>query len=319
MSLISGSPKINCSNINFPFHSNTNSDDISVMHEGSWMIIITKDNKIVNDLEYQPYYLSKDNENIYHNSTKKKLFSIKDIANVSKLDDEMLDCLRKILNVKGVSITGLRSLTFFIEFKETNGNKHCLYVIGENSQISYLWFQGIQTLWHNCLKSTVITSVSSTTSNRLVTTSNLYQSVKNIFNKFKENEQTNVINCVSNKKKNTNENKIKIKQNEDLVKSIEKDHHSISKNINDLYLFAAHFCILDSTEHLSLLSQAMKIKNMNDEIEYFLQEINKNNTNDYISKNTDSIKHIEALHYYLHAECTVVSLKSYKMKNDMKL
>jgi len=294
------------------------------MHEASWMIMLTKENGLRDEIEYKPYFLSKDNKTVYRGSIKNKLFSIQDITNVSMLEDEMLEHFKNILNIKGVSIVGLRSLMFFIDFKENNGKKHRLYVVGESHQMSYIWFQGLQNLCRNSSKPVVIASLPLIVSNHLrIGQKNLYQSIKNIFNKSNDNPQQASKNG-NNDNKNNNDNcndENQYKQKEDKIPSIEKDCSLISKHVNDLYSFACRTCILDSTEHLTLLSQAMNLKKINEEIQVLINQIknnNNSNTND-ISKYDYQIKLIEALHCQLHSVCTVVALKWYNMQNDIQL
>jgi len=295
-----------------------------VIHEGSTMILLTKENEIKNELEYQFCFLSKDNETICGGPTKNKLFSIKEIANVSTLEDEQLHHFETLLNMNGISTIGLSSLMFFIDFKENNDNKRRLFVIGESHRMAYIWFYGLQNL-HLNTKSKNITSLPLIVSNRLrIGHKYLYQKA-NTSKKSVENQQINKNDEAAGKDSSVNndsdddENENQYEQQEDLIKSVEKDS-LISKHINDLYSFASRACILDSTEHLTLLSQAMGLKNINEEIRWLIQQIHENasNTNN-ISNYDHYIGNVEELYYELHSECTVVTLKSYHMQNDMRL
>jgi len=329
----------NKSNIYSSFPNPIDNDDkknidvniISTMHKGSLMIISPNPNELDNKMDYQFYFLSKDNQNVHVGSSKNKLFSVKDIINVSMLNDEILHQFENILNKKGISIIGLRSLMFFIDIQENNGKKYRSYVIGESDRASQIWFQGLQYLYHNNLSSTVTTSLPLTISNRIrIGHKNLYQTIKNIFTKSNENLQSHEIdnnnnnensdsntdtNTNSNSNYNDNDDDNKYQQKIHLINSIEKDSDSISKHINDLYSFASRACILDSTEHLTLLSQAMNLKKIYDEIQCLISQIHENNDN-ILSKDID---HLEELYYHLHSELTAVALKSYNMKKDMGL
>jgi len=321
--------------VSFPIASTNNDktkmdvvDVISVMHEGSKMILLTKENEIINELEYQFCFLSKDNENICGGPTKNKLFSIKEIANVSTLENEQLYDFETLLNMNGISTIGLSSLMFFIDFKENSENNRRLFVIGESHRMTYIWFYGLQNLNLNN-KSKNITSLPLIVSNRLrIGRKHLYQkastskkSNENQINKSNETcgKDSNVKNDIDDDDDNDNENESQQEQQEDLIKSFEKDS-LITKHISDLYSFASRACILDSTEHLTLLSQASSLKNVNEEIRWLIQQIHENASNaNNISNYDHYIGNVEELYYELHSECAVVTLKSYHMQNDMRL
>jgi len=269
-------------------------DAISTMHQGSLMM--TLQNITGNDakkLEFEFVFLSNDNQNIHIRSTNCALFKIEDVVNVTVLDNETLNMIQNILNINdGISIIGLNSLMFGIDFKQNdkNGNnKQRLFFIGESPQISYIWFRGLQGL-QNSSNLTMMKTLPLMVSNRL-----------RIGHKDLHNSKSQDL----------------------MMLSIQKEYSRISEYINNLYSFASHACILDSTEHLTLLSQAMNLKQMCEEIELHLKRLNENNNNTIHNNNAiptnDEIGKIEELYYSLHAECTVVTLKSYSMQNDMRL
>lgn len=301
---------------------------IAVMNEGSSMILLTKDTKIEDQLEFKLFFLSQDNQNIYCGSTKNKLFSTRDIINVSTLDDETLLHFQNALDMKGISTIGLRSLMFSIDLQQNSENKYRLYFIGESHRISYIWFQGLQTLYRNS-NPTGIKSLPLIVSNRLrIGHKNLYHGSKNTLQSSHENKQQIIGDENENANANDDENnddnnEENQRSHEDLIlslSSIEKDCCLTSKHINDLYSSACRACILDSTEHLTLLSQAMNLKKTNDEIEYLIKQVNDNSINNKndISEQ-DRIAQIEELYYFLNSECTAVTLKSYNMQKDMQL
>jgi hypothetical protein len=95
------------------------------------------------------------------------------------------------------------------------------------------------------------------------------------------------------------------------MKNIRRNFNEISNHVNSLNRFASQACILDSTEHLTLLSQSMKLKNLTLDIEKILNK----------KENLITIDDITSLHELwlsLHSDLCVVTLKSDHMRRDME-
>jgi len=250
------------------------------MQNGSLMIILTNE-EISDEMEYQRCFLSQNNQNICIGSSSRILCSTKSIIEISSLNDEMLEKIRCALNIIGVTTQGLDSLMFSVELKEENPKR--LYFIGDSCRSSYIWFQGLRSLCHNS-NQTSIKSLPLIVSNRL---------------RFGHQSLCDVSN------KNTS-------KSSEFLLSIQKELPTISKIANDLYSFACRSCILDSTEHLTLLSEAMELKHMSDEVESYLK-------NNETKENDEYCTNIEQLWFELRSKCCVVCLKSSDLQKNMLL
>jgi hypothetical protein len=156
------------------------------------------------------------------------------------------------------------------------------YFIFESQRDAYVWYRGLQSL-SNMSSASKVQSLPLVVSNRL---------------RIGNNEMIN--------DNNNNNNTLQF------IKNIRCNFDEILNEVNNLYHFASQACILDSTEHLALLSQSIKLKNLTLDIEKILNKKENSTT-------IDDITNLHELWLSLHSDLCVVALKSDHMRRDMEL
>eukprot|EP01084_Bolivina_argentea_P002806 5205_1 len=277
--------------------SNSSNDDViealSSMQNGCFMIVLQlpiddgveeqSHSKQTIDIEWSFNTIDSSNQNIVVNSQchDPNTIPITDIESVSKLHRDSASDVQQTLNIAGVEQIGLQAVTLRLTMKSDHSFNY--FLIFDNYRTAFIWNRGLRTMIHMIGIQQPLTTIA--------------------------------ICCSSVDRINNLEMHQKMKINDDVnalkwIQHIDSKLPHIQKHIHRCHDFAQASCILDSSQHLSLLIQTRSLTEMH-------VDAKKLSSVPFAQLAKHEIASLREVWLSLLADLSVAMLKEHQLRNDM--
>lgn len=266
---------------------------IADMERGCFMIVLKlaaddkgemdKKNKNIG-IEWNINNLHSDHKHITINSSTSKLtkINLSDIDKVTKLHRESANRVQKALNIDGIEQIGLQSVTLRLTLKESSDYNY--FLIFDEYRAAFIWNRGLRTILHMIsIKQPITTIAFCCSSIDRINNDEMHKSMKI----------------------NANDNTFK------WISHISLKLPLVQQHIYRCHQFAQASCILDSSEHLTLLLQAKCLKEM-------YLDAKKLSSIPLYQLTKGEITSLREVWLSLLADLTVAMLKEHQLRDDMK-